>query len=217
MILNRHGERLDAVFTPGRGCVVIAHGLTSHKDRPWLVALADALSAAGVGTLRFSFSGNGASEGRFEDSTISKEVDDLGAVLDAVGEPIVYAGHSMGAAVGVIRAKSDPRIHALVSLAGMIRVHDFMMRHLVPDRGVMFGKPHCPLTQAFLDDARRVGVVPPVRVPWRLVHGTADEMVPIEEARAAGGDLVELPGVDHRFTGAHDAMAAAVVPWVSVR
>ena len=42
---------------------------------------------AGIPALRFSFSGNGGSEGRFEDSCITKEVEDLGAVIDALAEP----------------------------------------------------------------------------------------------------------------------------------
>ena len=47
----------------GAGTVVIGHGLTSEMDRPWQVELARQLAAAGFGTLRFSFSGNGGSEG----------------------------------------------------------------------------------------------------------------------------------------------------------
>jgi len=52
------------------------------------------------------------------------------------------------------------------------------------------------------------------------VHGTADEMVPLADAldarAAAGGrpELVELEGVDHRFTGAIPQLVAAVVPWL---
>ena len=101
--------------------MVIGHGVTAHKDRPFLVALAEGLSRAGIAALRISFSGNGASEGRFEDSNISKEVEDLGAVLDALpGRALAYAGHSMGGAVGVLRAARDPRIRALVSLAAIV-------------------------------------------------------------------------------------------------
>ena len=84
-IKNRHGERLDYTFHEGKegskSIVVIGHGVTGNKDRPFVVALGEGLAAAGFPALRFSFSGNGASEGKFTDSTISKEVDDLGAVL----------------------------------------------------------------------------------------------------------------------------------------
>ncbi len=56
-IENGHGDSIDCELTEGRqdgGCiVVIGHGVTSEKDRPYLVALADALAAAGISSLRF--------------------------------------------------------------------------------------------------------------------------------------------------------------------
>ena len=235
-IRNAHGERLAAAFKPGRPgddrLVVIGHGLTSQHDRPWLCAVADTLAAAGIASLRFSFAGNGGSEGRFVDATITKEVGDLGAVLDALpGWRIAYAGHSMGAAVGVLRAAADARIRALVSLAGMVHVAAFVERwlgHLVPGRDVMFDKPHCPLGRAFLDDACRIGSVVDtaarLTMPWLLVHGDRDEMVPLRDAQdahaaaaAAGArpELVVLPGHDHRFAPRVDDMASTVQRWLT--
>ena len=234
-IRNAHGERLDFTFTPGesgrRDLVVVAHGVTSHKERPWLVALCDALAEAGIASLRFSYSGNGESEGRYEHSTITKEVADLGSVLDALeGWHLAYAGHSMGGAVGTIRCASDPRIRAFVSLAGMVHVWEFMQRlfgHLRPGHDVMLEKPHCPLSQHFLDDAKAIGdVLEPAKritIPWMIVHGSADEIVPFQDAidvhRATEGrpDLVELPGVDHRYTGHLADLTDAAVPWLDAR
>ena len=56
---------------------MIAHGVTSNKNRPYLVRVAERLAAAGVPALRFTFAGNTGSGGRFEDCTPSREVDDL--------------------------------------------------------------------------------------------------------------------------------------------
>lgn len=229
---NRHGERLDHVFTPGhanaREVVVVAHGVTSRHDRPYLVALCDALAAAGVASLRFSFAGNGRSEGAFAEATIGKEVEDLGAVLDACGDRrVAVVGHSMGAAVGALRAADDARITALVSLAGMVDVRGFCERHfvgLVPDRDRMLGRAGCVLSRAFVEDARRTDSVLPaarrVTVPWLLVHGDQDELVPLADsesvcvATAGRAELHVLPGADHRFQGHEDAMVAAVVAWL---
>ena len=231
-LTNKHGERLDFTLTPGDdgdlSLVVVGHGVTSHKERPWLVALCDELGRRGIASLRFSYAGNGASEGRYEDATISKEVADLGSVLDALpGRHVVYAGHSMGGAVGVLRAAKDDRIRALVSLAGMVHVSEFMTRmfsHLTPGADVMLDKPHCPLTQGFLDDAHAIGSVlehgKQIRVPYLIVHGDADDIVPIQDSRdmceATGGnpELIEFEKVDHRFTGAEAAMAESVVTWI---
>ena len=99
--------------------MVLAHGVTAHKDRPLLIALAEACSAGGLASLRISYAGNGESEGRFEDSVPSKEVEDLGAVIDAVEQwgvaRIASAGHSMGGAVGVLRTSRDARSAAGVA------------------------------------------------------------------------------------------------------
>ena len=236
-IRNRHGERLDVTLTgaPADGpappaLVILAHGVTAHKDRPWLVALAESLSEDGIASLRLSFAGNGGSEGVFGEAVPSKEVEDLGAVIDAlerwrVGR-IAYVGHSMGGAVGVLRAARDPRIACLVSLAGMVHVHQFFLTHfahLAPGTP-MLDKPECPWSPRLLEDAAQIGSVTPqaaaVRVPWLLVHGDADELVPYPDsldAMAAAGhrpELVTLPGIDHRFTGAFDAVIDAVVPWL---
>lgn len=230
-LCNRRGERLDHAFLDGRAgdarVVLIAHGLTSHKDRPWLIALSEALAEQGIASLRFSFSGNGASQGRFEESTITKEVQDLGCVLDALeGRTAIYAGHSMGAAVGVLRARADERIRALVSLAGMVHVQRFMERcfgHLRPGADVMLGKAQCPLTEGFLADAAAIGDVlgaaARIDVPWLVAHGSADELVPFQDALDAcatnprRAELLEIPGADHRFSGRERELARAVASW----
>lgn len=234
-IRNRHGERIATTFLPGGGpdvpLVVIGHGLTSDRERPWSRAIAAGLDARGIASLRIAFSGNGDSEGRFEDSNLTREVEDLGAVLDAVAaRRLAYVGHSMGAAVGLMRAASDERIEALVSLAGIAHPRAFVERlfgHLAPG-DVMLGKPHCRLSQAFVDDLTRVDTLvrsaPEVRVPWLLVHGDADEIVPHTDSldlwRAAGErpEMVVLEGVDHSFTGKRLAsMTGVVVPWLVAR
>ena len=188
-IRNASGERLDHTFVSGRpgqeDVVVIAHGVTSQRDRPWAADLAAALTAAGIAVVQFSFSGNGASEGRFEDATPTKEVEDLGSILDAFpGFRVACVGHSMGGAVSLLRASRDPRIAALVSLAGMLHVHEFMQRHFGHLRpgDAMLEKPACPWNRNLEEDARRLGsltdVARGIRIPWLLVHGTADELRP---------------------------------------
>ena len=238
---SRRGERLDHAFVAAkrgerRALAIVAHGVTSAHDRPYLVALADALSERGVAALRISFAGNGASEGRFEESTPLQEADDLGAVLEAAQAagfgPIGYAGHSMGAAVGVLRAAEDRRIAALVSLAGMHHVARFYERVAANLRygELLLGKQGCPWGRALHDAARAVGSLDAaaarVPCPWLLIHGTMDELVPLHDAfdaraaaTAAGHrpELIALSGIDHRFTGAIDAMVAHVAPWLAER
>ena len=232
-IRNTQGEYLDTSFAPGRAegkeLVVIGHGVTANKDRPWLVALSEALQDVGIASLRFSFAGNGASEGSFTDATISKEVEDLGCVLDSVADwHVYYVGHSMGAAVGVLRAHMDVRIRGMVSLAGMVHTRDFAERkfgQLRPGQDCMWEKEDCPLSQAFMDDMKEidsvVGQAASIEIPWLLVHGTADEVVflqdsvDIQKVNEGRTRLVKLEGADHVFSGtATQQMTEAVVPWL---
>jgi fermentation-respiration switch protein FrsA (DUF1100 family) len=234
-IKNTQGEKLDYTFHPGgsaRQIVVIGHGVTGNKDRPFVVALAEGLGAAGINALRFSFSGNGASGGRFVDSNISKEVADLGSVLDALaGWTVCYAGHSMGGAVGVSRAASDSRIRFLISLAGMVHTRAFAQREfgtVEPGKGNMWDDPKCPLSQSYMDDLARIDSVAPlasrIRVPWLLVHGSEDDVVPISDTRDILAqanepkEFFEIKGAGHVFSGDYTApMVAKVIAWVTQR
>ncbi|GJL68938.1 MAG: alpha/beta hydrolase [Nitrospirales bacterium] len=231
-IRNIEGEKIDYTFHPGdksrKVIVVLGHGVTGNKDRPFVVALAEALSHDGIPTLRLSFSGNGDSEGRFEDSTISKEVEDLRCVLDALdGWKILYVGHSMGGAVGVLLAGRDTRLGGLVSLAGMVHTDAFSQREfgdVTPNEGFMWDEPACPLSQAFIDDTAAIGTVvtraPSIRVPWLLVHGTEDDVVPLQDSldifeRAnEPKQLVRIEGADHVFSEHTPDMIKIVHEWV---
>jgi alpha/beta superfamily hydrolase len=231
-IRNNESEIIDYTFQPGDDgedfIVVIGHGVTGNKDRPFVVALADALSGDGIPTLRMSFSGNGDSEGRFEDSTVSKEVEDLSCVIDVLDDwNVIYVGHSMGGAVGVLRASKDTRITSLVSLAGMVHTETFAQTEfgdVTPDEGSMWDEPTCPLSKDYMDDMKAIGSVvtraSSIQIPWLLVHGTEDDVVPIQDSldileRAnEPKQLVQIEGSDHVFSEHTSEMIKVVVGWI---
>jgi alpha/beta superfamily hydrolase len=231
-IRNEHGERLDYTYHKGEGnrIVVIGHGVTGNKDRPALVALAEGLADSGISALRFSFSGNGESEGAFIDSTITKEVADLGSIIDTLNDyKVCYVGHSMGGAVGVLRAATDERIEVLVSLAGMVHTKAFAEREfgdVTPDEGFMWDEPDCPLSQAYMDDMATIDSVAKQASkfggPWLLVHGSEDDIVPIQDSidvlqfANEPTELLDLPGADHVFSGDSTAiMVEKIVAWIN--
>ena len=232
-IRNRAGERIDHSFHPGTradALVILGHGVTGNKDRPHLVALAEGLAAHGWPCLRISFPGNGDSEGRFEDCCITKEIGDLQAVLDVVPDTakVAYAGHSMGAAVGVLTAARDLRIRALISLAGMTRTAAFVQREfasITPGEGCMWDDENCPLSNTFVEDLTSISdtlsAAEAVTQPWLLIHGTADDLVPLQDSRDAceaatcEKQLLEIPGAGHSFDETnYPQLAAAVDQWL---
>ena len=94
---------------------------------------------------------------KFLDSNITKELSDLDAVItfvEGLGKKVVYAGHSMGGAVGVSVASQDDRITGLIS-SGYGQYKKFAMTEfgeVTPDNGFMWDDEDCPLSQSFMDD-----------------------------------------------------------------
>ena len=234
-IRNKAGEKIDYTFhnVGSEQVVVIGHGVTGNKDRPLVLALAEGLAAAGISALRFSFAGNGDSEGSFLDSNITKEISDLTAVMDFVGDlgkKVIYAGHSMGGAVGVSVASQDDRILGLVSLAGMVNTKKFAeteFGEVTPDQGLMWDDEDCPLSQSFMDDLVGIDTLLEkgelIKVPWLLVHGTTDDVVLIDDTNEiyekAGEQKSKLiiDGADHVFSDPEHMkkMVDGVLEWLS--
>lgn len=239
-IRNEASELLDYTFakaaneTPfSEWIVVLGHGVTGNKDREVIADLALALNAVGFDTLRFSYSGNGNSEGDFREATVSKEAGDLDAVISEVVEKypkICYVGHSMGGAVGVLKTSTDPRINALVSLAGMIDTKAFAQTEfgeVNPDQGYMWDDEACPLSSAYMEDLCEVignlkSQAQSIRVPWLLLHGTADDVVLMRDTETVQGlkgesvSVTYIEGADHSFSDpSHKAvMVKTVSHWL---
>ncbi|MDG0963560.1 MAG: alpha/beta hydrolase [Opitutales bacterium] len=234
-ILNSQGENIDYIFHEGTRrnfyLLIIGHGIAADMDEPIIQKLAEKVAEQGMSVLRFSFSGNGDSDGRFDQCTITKEVEDLQSVLSAVAEggwrPI-YAGHSMGATVGALTAAVDSRIELLISLAGIVNTKNFFESEfamLTPGKDNMWDEESCPLSREFVDDITQIESVLPlvsrVELPWLLVHGTRDKVISSKESQSLvtnfeeTRELVEIEGADHLFSGdALELATESVIDWL---
>lgn len=242
-IFNSLGQRLAGCLHMGRGSsgslgptVVLSHGMLSTKDGTKQVALARVLSELGFSVLRFDFSFVGESEGKFEEITFSQEVDDLRSAVAWVrgrgAGPVGLLGSSMGGAVAILYARTDPGVRALVTVAavarpvrlagqmGEVRAHVARWKA----EGAAFGAEGEVVGPQFFEDARKQDVlaaVEAVSAPLLIVHGGRDEVVPVEEAHAlaqrARGDkcLRILAEADHRFSRPEDLreLIAASADW----
>ena len=78
--------RLDAPNGTVRGYALFAHCFTCSKDVFAASRIASALAAHGIATLRFDFTGLGASEGEFANTNFSSNVADLIAAANWLRE-----------------------------------------------------------------------------------------------------------------------------------
>jgi dienelactone hydrolase len=221
-----------------RPAVVVLHGFKGFKDWGMFPPLADRLARAGFSAVSLNVSGAGVDdEGafsfpeRFGRNTFSAELGDLGLAIDALaagalGVPaptsIGLLGHSRGGGVAILRAADDARVRALVTWASIATV-----RRWGPDvvaawrttgrQDVVNARTGevLPLYTEVLDDidahAARLDIeaaAARVAAPWLIVHGTADEAVPVAEAdRLAaaqpGAVLERIDGAGHTFGARH--------------
>jgi pimeloyl-ACP methyl ester carboxylesterase len=232
---NRRGELLDTSLhtaTQERCLLLLGHGVTGNKDRPLLVALGEGLAARGWPCLRISFAGNGQSEGRFEDSNISKNAEDLEDLLAALPAELAlaYCGHSMGGAVGTLVASRSPRLRALISLAGMFHTKEFYQREFGAQpagASCMWEDASCPLSQSFAHDLlsreNLSSSVRALRIPFLLLHGTADDLVLLKDSEDAftlapePKRLVRIAGAGHSFDeGSYLRIVEEIDAWLQV-
>lgn len=213
---------------PGRNAptpiAVLYHGFTGHKaEKNFLfVELSRALAAAGIASVRFDFSGSGESDGDFVGMTLRGEVAEAGAILDyAAALPFVdpsrvfLVGLSMGGAIASIVAGDRPeKVRAIVLWAPAGTMPALMAARETPANrealnaygrvdlgGLLLGK-------AFFDDLATwdiYGRAAGFNGRVLLLHGDADETVPIEaslrykEIYGGRAEMIAIPGADHTF------------------
>jgi alpha/beta superfamily hydrolase len=154
-----------------------------------------ALSSFGFPVLRFNFRGAGLSEGKHDDGR--GEADDVRAALAWLKQefhlPIVFAGFSFGAAVGMGVACADADVRAVITLGLPIAA-----------AGRAYGYDY--LTQC--------------AKPKLFISGGNDEYGPtakVEEVVAQAAEpkqLVIIPGVDHFFAGKVKEVQGVIEGWV---
>ncbi len=160
-----------------------------------------ALNSFGFPVLRFNFRGTGLSHGEHDHG--NGEVDDVRVALDWLDAefhlPLIFAGFSFGAAVGLRAASPDGRVKALIGVGTPV----------VP-AGAETEEPRV-YTFDFLHDCAK---------PKLFVSGARDQFGPrakLEELIASVPEpkrLVVIEGADHFFEGRLSELRDAIEGWV---
>ena len=201
--------------------VIFAHGFKGFKDFGAWNLVASRFAEAGTLFLKFNFSHNGGTVEEpidfpdleaFGRNTYSKELYDLGCVLDAVAsgklledlpadpKKIRLIGHSRGGGICILKAAEDPRIEKLSTWASVSDLHQRVPSPEELEQWKEEGVTHIPnartgqrmpLYYSFYEDlmenAERLSIpqaAPGVAIPWLICHGTEDPTVDVKEAEA---------------------------------
>src|SRR5215469_17034119 len=122
---NADGHQLAALLDRPEGEIravaLFAHCFTCGKHIRAARHIADGLKQRGIAALRFDFTGLGASEREFANTTFSSNVDDLVAAADhlrdTLAAPAILIGHSLGGAAVLAAASRIPEARAVVTIA----------------------------------------------------------------------------------------------------
>ncbi|HEV2117792.1 MAG TPA: alpha/beta fold hydrolase [Terriglobales bacterium] len=155
-----------------------------------------ALNGFGFPVLRFNFRGAGLSQGEHDEGR--GEVEDVRAGLQWLREqfhlPIIFAGFSFGAAVGLQAACPDPDVAAMIAL----------------------GTPVAPVDDRAYDFSFLAGCT----LPKLFVSGARDQFGPRARLEQLVGSLPEpkklviIEGADHFFAGRLAELRRAIEEWV---
>ena len=112
--------RLDMPAGKPRTYALFAHCFTCSKDIFAASRIAAALAGHGIATLRFDFTGLGASDGEFANTSFSSNVEDLvaaaGWLRTEYSAPALLIGHSLGGAAVLAAAARIAEVKAVATI-----------------------------------------------------------------------------------------------------
>ncbi len=230
------GIRLHAKLERPEGAekcplVILVHGLTGHMEERHILAAARTMLEAGYAVLRVEMYGHGGSEGEFRKHTMFKwignimDVTDYARSLDFVTD-LVLCGHSQGGLLTVLAGGMRTDAYkALIPLSPAVSIPDMARKGVFFD--ARFDPDHVPdevdVGYYFLDGdyfrcAQLIHPEDAVRRypgPVLIVHGEADEAIPISWGRDTAAlyrncRLAVIPDDLHCYDRHVDLMAEAI-------
>ena len=204
-VLRDPGAEPELIWLPG-----FKSDMVSTKAS----ALSEWARKKGLACTRFDYSGHGQSQGRFEDGTLSRWLEETQEVFTRITRgPVIVIGSSMGGYLALLLLRrlmaedveTAARIKALVLIAPAWDMTEALMWRQFPDdvkaaieqdgvwmRPSIYGEPY-PITRDLITDGRQhlFGDTPwdPGR-PVHILQGLLDPDVPWQHAVALEKNLI---------------------------
>jgi alpha-beta hydrolase superfamily lysophospholipase len=221
------------------GAVILCHGFKGFAHWGFFPYLGQKLAENGLTAITFDFSGSGigpdrdsfTDPGAFAGNTLSREQEDLENIVDYARRRNLIAGkfglfgHSRGGGTAILfTAATDSGVASLVTWAAISYPNRWSKEDVITWRRQGYAEVTnsrtgqvMRLETDLLDDVELHGqtklniqaAAGKIRVPWLIVHGTADETVPSSEAErlhalSPGVSTLRLiKGANHGFDARH--------------
>ena len=222
-----------------RPAVLIIHGFKGFKDWGMFPPLAERLARAGFTAVSFNLSGSGVDDDgefslveQFSANTFRQDLEDIDTAIEALlggalGFPtpsgLGLVGHSRGGGEAILKGE-DPRIGAFVAWATVSTFRRWSDDEMAEwkERGVLeIRNARTGQVLPIYDQLRQeieaeadgtlniVAAAGRVRAPLLMIHGDADETIPLAEPRrvadsaAEDSEFVVLEGAGHTFGAVH--------------
>ena len=198
---NNQGQHLAALLElPNEkplGYAIFAHCFTCNKNLTAVRNIGKALNSKGIAVFRFDFTGLGESEGEFEDTNFTSNVDDLIAAADYLKNnyesPSILIGHSLGGTAVLFATHQIPAIKAVVTIGAPSNPSH--VSHLFSDSvseiiengeaELSIGGRPFKIKEQFLNDIKSQKIektTANLNVPLLIFHSPIDPTVEIDNA-----------------------------------
>ena len=225
IIKNSCGEKLIGVLHNSKNSdklAIVCIGRVCTKDEHFYPELCKSLSKNGFNTFRFDFSGNGESEGKFEDSTASKDIQDIKSVVGYfknIYEISCVIGHSQGSVEVLLYQARYGLARSVVDIAGYSDQRDATTKKYSKDKIKELNKngsielkawgKSFNLYKKYFRDRLKYGDIRSqarkIKEPILVIHGTEDTDVPfkngilMKKALKKNDVFISIKGADHFF------------------
>lgn len=211
---------------------LFAHVFTGNKSLSATRNITKALTQQGVAVLRFDFSGLGQSEGKFEDTNFSTNVEDMLSAANFLKEnyrePSLVVGHSLGGAAAIETASRLDSVVAVATIGTPSEPKHVM--HLlscnmdeIMEKGesiVNIGGADVTIKKQFVEDLsnhKLSETLADFDKAMLIMHSPQDTVVEIENAAKIyhtakhPKSFITLDNADHMLTNKQDALYAGNV------
>ncbi len=244
-IIKRSGNKdifIDITYKEtllNKKIVIFCHGFKGFKDWGCFNLVADSFADNDFVFIKFNFSHNGTNStdmlnfvdlDAFGNNNFSKELDDLGCVIDWVFNSnmfnnldITLIGHSRGGGISMLKTREDDRIDKVITWASpsnFMKSIDQDKVNIWKEKGVAYvynsrTQQNMPIFIQFYQDcienSSRINIqkaVSNIRIPQLIIHGDKDPTVSLDQALDLKkwnktSELYIVKDADHVFGATH--------------